>query len=282
MWVAVEDKTAEVRYRGGQVARDGQARPPARIGSGERRLVNPMETPPSVDPGGGIPGRLLLTQRGCQETRKRPLGCLRLEFRTLSFMGAPTTPSPPRPRTSPVRADLVIRAPLNVPAPSPRRERRPRSRPCSVVPRAAVLLRARGLSRPSASFFDPQTRLTKIRRATLAQVPRSPLGPRLGYPPFPHISFHPRHHVSRGARVRHGGSPQPALLTPSGRAAFRWKAAQRRLPFGDYPLTRPLAQPAAVISPAAFSIHTSNSMRVPPASCCSPVITPCTVRVSPA
>ena len=83
-------------------------------------------------------------------------------------------PSPPTPRGSPVRADLGIRAPLHVPADSPRRERRPCSRPCGVVPRSAVLLRARGLSRPSASFPDPRARLARIRRATLAQVPRSP------------------------------------------------------------------------------------------------------------
>ena len=93
-------------------------------------------------------------------------------------------PSPPTLGTSPVRADLVIRAPLNVPTGSTRRERRPRSRPCSAVPRGAVLLRARGLSRPSASFSDPRTPLAKIRHATLAQALRSPPGPGLAYPLF--------------------------------------------------------------------------------------------------
>ena len=93
-------------------------------------------------------------------------------------------PSPPPPRTSPARSDLVICAPLNVPTGSPRRARTPRSRPCRGVPRGAVLLRARGLPRPSGSLADPQTRLAKSRRATLAQVPRSPPGPGLGSP-FP-------------------------------------------------------------------------------------------------
>ena len=70
-------------------------------------------------------------------------------------------PSPPTPRTSPARADLVIRARFNVPTGSTRRVRRPRSRRCRAVPRGAVLLRARGLPHPSG----------------LAQVPRSPPAP---------------------------------------------------------------------------------------------------------
>ena len=37
-----------------------------------------------------MPRRLLLTQRGCQATRKRPLGCSRIGFHPRLFVDAKT------------------------------------------------------------------------------------------------------------------------------------------------------------------------------------------------
>ena len=91
-----ETQTVEVRWRGEKMTCACQTDLLARIGSGERGLVDPMEAPPSVEPGDGIGGRLCLTRRACQATRKQPLGCSWAEIGSRVFMPAPQTIFPRR------------------------------------------------------------------------------------------------------------------------------------------------------------------------------------------